>query len=134
MRERRAAKLPAQFVLDLAVDALELRGEVLHQHFQAPLAAVHDLPEFGALVRAEPFVGQPDSRLDDVAAPRFCARGNEFGRYFWHALVPRRAASGDTMPRNGTSFRRVCGMVNARVDSGSDWRGRLGLLALAGLW
>src|SRR6185369_214142 len=44
---------PAQFVLDLAVDTLELGGEILHQHFQTPFAAVHDLPQLGALVVRE---------------------------------------------------------------------------------
>src|SRR5215218_9198496 len=43
----------AQFVLDFAIDALKLGGEILHQHFQTPLAAVDDLPELGALMIGE---------------------------------------------------------------------------------
>ena len=88
-----ARKSAAQFVLDLAVDALELGGKILDQQLQTPLAAVDDLPQLGALTIAEPFVGELDSGLDDFAAPRLRARV-DFAWYFGHALNSRRAASG----------------------------------------
>jgi hypothetical protein len=49
-------------------------GKILHQHFQTTLAAVDDLPQFGALIVGEAFVGEFDPRLYDVAAPGFRAR------------------------------------------------------------
>ena len=108
----------AQFVFDLAVDALELGREILHQHFQAPLAAVDDLPQLMALIVCEALVGELDPRLHDVAAPRFCAGADEFGWLFWHALdLPGVPHLGDTMPWNGTSFRLLCGMVNGLVPA-----------------
>ena len=63
-------------------------GKILHQHFQTTLAAVDDLPQFGALIVGEAFVGEFDPRLYDVAVPGFGARVDEFGRRFGHALVP----------------------------------------------
>jgi hypothetical protein len=111
-----ARKSPPQFVLDLAVDALELGGKITHQHLQAPLAVIDDAPQFGALIVCEPLVGQPDPGLHDLAAPQLCARVDEFDSP-WHALIPRRAASGPTMPQQGLGFRSLCGMVNGRVPS-----------------
>src|SRR4051812_14911066 len=97
-RQGRGGKSAPQFALDLAVDALELGGKIAHQHLQAPLAIIDDAPQFGALIIGEAFVGQPDPGLDDLAPPELRARMNEFDSPVWHALIPRRAASGPTMP------------------------------------
>ena len=43
-------KSSPQFVLDLAVDALELGRKIPHQHLQAQLAVIDDAPQFGALI------------------------------------------------------------------------------------
>jgi hypothetical protein len=93
-----ARKSPPQFVLDLAVDALELGGEIPHQHLQAPLTVIDDAPQFGALIVREALVGKPDPSLHDLATPQLRARMDEFDGPVWHALIPRRAASGLTMP------------------------------------
>ena len=74
-----AQKSSPQFVLDLAVDALELSRKIPHQHLQAPLAVIDDAPQFGALIVCEPLVGKPDPGLHDLAAPRLRARMDEFG-------------------------------------------------------
>ena len=83
-----ARKSPPEFVLDLAVDALELGGKIPHQHLQAPLAVIDDAPQFGALTVGEPFVGKPDPGLHDLAAPQLRAGVDEFDRPVWHALIP----------------------------------------------
>jgi hypothetical protein len=110
-----AGKSPPQFVLDLAVDSLELGGKIPHQHLQAPLAVIDDAPQFGALIGDEPFVGKPDPGLHDLTTPQLRACVDEFDSPVWHALIPRRAASGPTMPQSGWGFRRLCVMVNGRV-------------------
>src|SRR4051794_22549787 len=73
-----------QFVLDLAVDSLELGGKIPHQHFQAPLAVIDDPPKLGALGVREVLVGKPDPGLNDIAAPRLGARVDEFDICVWH--------------------------------------------------
>jgi hypothetical protein len=125
-RGRGRQKSPPQFVLDLAVDALELGGKITHQHLQAPLAVIDDAPQFGALIVCEPLVGKPDPGLHDLAAPQLRPRVDEFDSP-WHALIPRRAASGPTMPQQDLGFRSLCGMVNGRVRS----RPRDGIASLA---
>src|SRR3954471_10172863 len=85
---------PPQFALDLAVDALELGGKIPHQHLQAPFAVVDDAPQFRALIVCEPFIGKPDPGLHDLTAPQLRAGMDEFDSPVWHALIPRRAASG----------------------------------------
>ena len=96
-----AGKSAPQFALDLAVDALEFGGKIPHQHLQAPLAIVDDAPQFGALIGGQSLVGKPDSGLDDFAPPQLRASVDEFDSSVWHALIPRRAASGPTMPQRG---------------------------------
>jgi hypothetical protein len=96
-----AGKSPPQFVLDLAVDALELGGKIPHQHLQAPLAVIDDAPQFGALIVRESLVGKPDPGLHDLAPPQLRAGMDEFDSPVWHALIPRRAASGPTLPQDG---------------------------------
>ena len=83
-----ARKSPPQFVLDLAVDALKLGGEIPHQHLQAPLAVIDDAPQFDALIVRELLIGKPDPGLHDLAAPQLRARMDEFDRSVWHALIP----------------------------------------------
>jgi len=112
-----ARKSPPQFVLDLAVDALELGGKIPHQYLQAPFAVIDDAPQFGALSVREALVGKPDPGLHNLAAPQLRARMDEFDSPVWHALVPRRAASGPTMPQQDFGFRPLCGMVNGGVRS-----------------
>ena len=82
-----AGKSPPQFVLDLAVDALELGWEIPHQHLQARFAVIDGAPQFGALIVREPLVGKPDPGLHDLAAPQLRARVDEFDSP-WHALIP----------------------------------------------
>jgi hypothetical protein len=103
-------------VLDLSVDALELGGKITHQHLQAPLAVIDNAPQLGALIVCEPLIGKPDPGLHDLPAPQLRPRVDEFDSP-WHALIPRRAASGSTMPQQDLGFRPLCGMVNGRVPS-----------------
>jgi hypothetical protein len=105
-RERRDSRqvvagviLSPQRGLDLAVDALKLGGKIPHRRPQAVFAMIHDPPQLGALRGAEMLVGKPDPGLHDFAAPRLRARMDVFDGWLWHALAPRRAASGETMPR-----------------------------------
>jgi hypothetical protein len=79
---------PPQFVLDLAVDALELGGKIPHQHPQAPLAVINDAPQFDALIAGQSLVGKPDPGLHDLAAPQLRACVDEFYSPVWHALIP----------------------------------------------
>ena len=88
-------------MLDLAINALELGGEIPHQHLQAPLAVIHDAPQFGTLIVCEPFVGQPDPGLHDLATPQLRAGMDEFDSPVWHALIPGVPHLGLTMPQRG---------------------------------
>jgi hypothetical protein len=81
-------KSAPQFVLDLAVDALELGGKIPHQHLQAPFAVIDDAPQFGALSVREAVIGKPDPGLHNLAAPQLRARMDEFDSPVWHALIP----------------------------------------------
>ena len=55
---------------------------------------IDDAPQLGALRGAELLAGKLDPGLHDLTAPRLRARMDVFDGCVWHALVPRRAASG----------------------------------------
>lgn len=80
--------LPSQLVLDLAVDALKLSGEVRDKRFQRAFAAVDDPPELGALRTAQAFIGKPDPGLNDVTPPQTGALVLDIDWSIWHALDP----------------------------------------------
>jgi hypothetical protein len=107
-----AEKSATQFVLDLAIDLLELGGEIPHQHFQTPFAGIDNAPQFGALGVRQVVVGESDPGLHDRATPRPRACMDGFDSSVWHALIPGRAASGETMPQAGSDSRRLGGVVN----------------------